>query len=267
MTGDSGPTRTKSDSPSSPPAIGAVRTDTLLRFYTSAIEALTPLSAFGTSFAAAVSEIIRAEQVLMLVAPRTILRRGSTRKVRERLYAFDYTPATDAAAKVHELMYSTQDGVIDELEILSELRARGVIHGEPRMMLWEVLASTPDCHASIHLLNYRREFDVSQIDGFDALLPHMQSLSRAGLQTWFAQNATHFTFVDLCEHAGQRFSLTRREVDVLRTALLGTIEDAAARLSVSFDTVHSHLSHIYKKVGVKNRYELLAKIIPTEPEV
>jgi DNA-binding CsgD family transcriptional regulator len=55
--------------------------------------------------------------------------------------------------------------------------------------------------------------------------------------------------------------LSEREREVLDTALGGeSVRDLAARLSLSEATVRSHLAHIYDKLGVTGRVELLARM-------
>jgi LuxR family transcriptional regulator, maltose regulon positive regulatory protein len=61
-------------------------------------------------------------------------------------------------------------------------------------------------------------------------------------------------------HSGRTDSLTARETDVLRELEQGfSNRDIAARLFVSEATVKAHLRHIYEKLGVRTRAELLAK--------
>ena len=59
-----------------------------------------------------------------------------------------------------------------------------------------------------------------------------------------------------------RFRLTPRETDALR-GLLDGLKNAeiAKNLTIAEQTVKDHLSRIYKKVGVKNRFELMRYLI------
>src|SRR5574341_11017 len=61
--------------------------------------------------------------------------------------------------------------------------------------------------------------------------------------------------------------LTRREVEIvdLVTAGQGT-KDIAGRLCISGETVKVHLQHIYRKLGVKNRVELILSLTPRPPK-
>ncbi len=53
--------------------------------------------------------------------------------------------------------------------------------------------------------------------------------------------------------------LTRAERDVVGLALDGlSVREISERLVVSESTVHTHLTHVYQKLGVKGRLDLLA---------
>jgi two-component system, NarL family, nitrate/nitrite response regulator NarL len=53
------------------------------------------------------------------------------------------------------------------------------------------------------------------------------------------------------------FSLTRRETEILCAIAAGlSNKDIAARLSISENTVKSHVGHLFNKVGASNRLEL-----------
>lgn len=61
-----------------------------------------------------------------------------------------------------------------------------------------------------------------------------------------------------CAALGQRFGLTLREQDVLKElAQRKTTGQIACTLFVSESTVKTHISHIYKKCGVKKRAQLI----------
>lgn len=64
-----------------------------------------------------------------------------------------------------------------------------------------------------------------------------------------------------CARLARAYDLTRREEDVLRLLMEGcTFAQAAERLVVSLNTVKSHVRHIYAKMGVSGKQDLLAKI-------
>lgn len=66
--------------------------------------------------------------------------------------------------------------------------------------------------------------------------------------------------------ASLRALLTRREEDVFRLALRGLSNRALAEaLGVSLDTVKTHLKHLYSKLGVKSRVELVLRFASQMP--
>jgi DNA-binding CsgD family transcriptional regulator len=59
-----------------------------------------------------------------------------------------------------------------------------------------------------------------------------------------------------------RFRLTQRETDALRGLLDGLKNvDIAKNLTIAEQTVKDHLSRVYKKIGVKNRFELMRSLV------
>jgi DNA-binding NarL/FixJ family response regulator len=62
----------------------------------------------------------------------------------------------------------------------------------------------------------------------------------------------------------QNFKLTRREVDVLRRVLDGLKNiEIAEELEISEQTVKDHMSNVYMKIGVENRFSLIRSLIST----
>jgi len=60
----------------------------------------------------------------------------------------------------------------------------------------------------------------------------------------------------------QLYGLTRRETDVLRRTLDGLKNiETAEDLEISEQTVKDHLSNIYMKIGVENKFELMRFLI------
>ncbi len=54
------------------------------------------------------------------------------------------------------------------------------------------------------------------------------------------------------------YSITGREQEIIRLLLDGqTYNDIGARLIISLPTVKTHVHHIYKKMGIRNRIELV----------
>lgn len=65
----------------------------------------------------------------------------------------------------------------------------------------------------------------------------------------------------------RKFKLTRRETDVLRRVLDGVKNtDIAEDLEISEQTVKDHLSNVYMKIGVKNRFELVRSLVNLPPD-
>ena len=63
------------------------------------------------------------------------------------------------------------------------------------------------------------------------------------------------------ELAGERFSLTEREVDILCYLIRGwTLQSMADEETVSRNTIKTHVTHIYQKMGVHTREECLMLI-------
>ena len=64
-----------------------------------------------------------------------------------------------------------------------------------------------------------------------------------------------------CARLARKSDLTRREEDVLMLLMDGkTFTEVADELVVSLNTVKSHVRHIYAKMGVKGKLDLLEKV-------
>ena len=60
---------------------------------------------------------------------------------------------------------------------------------------------------------------------------------------------------------GARYGLSARQLEVVRLMLKGrTYAQIAAELYISRKTVDTHVQHIYAKLGVRNKLELLNKL-------
>ncbi len=58
----------------------------------------------------------------------------------------------------------------------------------------------------------------------------------------------------------QTLGLTPRELDVFRLLLKGyTLQETANQLSVKYSTANTHMTAIYKKLGVNSRAELIIR--------
>jgi len=70
-----------------------------------------------------------------------------------------------------------------------------------------------------------------------------------------------------CSYIAAQHSLTKRETEVLNLLLMGrSTTYIAETLYISADTVKSHVRHIYQKLGVHNRQELLTFSRTNGPE-
>lgn len=64
-----------------------------------------------------------------------------------------------------------------------------------------------------------------------------------------------------------RFGLTPRESEVLKSVLKGMKNaDVARDLQITEQTVKDHLSRIYRKIGVENRFELMHSLVKESDE-
>lgn len=79
----------------------------------------------------------------------------------------------------------------------------------------------------------------------------------------FSLNATYLPQRDReREGVAATYGLTERELDVLEFVLRGGgNKEIAQRLSLGLATVKTHLHHIFRKVGVRTRSELVARVL------
>jgi len=67
---------------------------------------------------------------------------------------------------------------------------------------------------------------------------------------------------DVGVHVPTASQLTGRESEVVRLLVRGfSTKQIAGALGVSFHTASTHLKHIYKKLGVHKRTELVAQVL------
>jgi two-component system nitrate/nitrite response regulator NarL len=73
----------------------------------------------------------------------------------------------------------------------------------------------------------------------------------------FASVAPNLRRVEAERRQTKAFGLTRRELEIVRAVVAGcSNKEIAARVSISENTVKSHLTHIFNKLGASNRVEL-----------
>ena len=78
---------------------------------------------------------------------------------------------------------------------------------------------------------------------------------------YFFGNAVAASSGEVSDRFAADFSLTPREREILNALVQGkTNRELAAQFFVSEKTIETHVAHLYKKIGVKNRLELFARI-------
>jgi DNA-binding CsgD family transcriptional regulator len=103
---------------------------------------------------------------------------------------------------------------------------------------------------------------------FDQLTPHILLLYRSALNHGFhSQGFQYFAaFTKLSTKMANDHGLSDTEVKLIPDILFGyTNEEIAERQFISVNTVKTHIGHILKKTGTKNRVDFLSKFF-TSPE-
>ena len=73
----------------------------------------------------------------------------------------------------------------------------------------------------------------------------------------FATVAPNFRKVEADRRRAKAFGLTKREIEIVRSVVAGySNKEIAAQSAISENTVKSHLTHIFNKLGASNRVEL-----------
>ena len=73
----------------------------------------------------------------------------------------------------------------------------------------------------------------------------------------FATVATNFRKVEADRRRAKAFGLTKREIEIVRSVVAGySNKEIAEQSAISENTVKSHLTHIFNKLGASNRVEL-----------
>jgi DNA-binding CsgD family transcriptional regulator len=91
----------------------------------------------------------------------------------------------------------------------------------------------------------------------EVLQPHLSNLYRL-----FTKPATRWPLLDVGDIASLYSQLTQREAEI--TALLCqhyTTSQIESKLLISRLTVYKHIEHIFEKLDVKNRDELVVKVL------
>ncbi|MBV6651185.1 MAG: LuxR family transcriptional regulator, partial [Hoeflea sp.] len=107
----------------------------------------------------------------------------------------------------------------------------------------------------------KEDFSHRELEILDAIGPGFTNAMRSAL----ARETTAQGKVDLVsalEQAANGAMLTAREKEICAAVLAGlSDQQIAARYGISFTTVRSHLKHIYGKLGISGRTQLLSRVI------
>lgn len=121
----------------------------------------------------------------------------------------------------------------------------------------QLIVSVPAPHdgmISVVLNRHRRDFSDQQREVIDLLRPHLRQA--AAIAALLSQPVP-----DTPRGTGGRPLLTRRQTRILQLVAAGSSDRAVARaLGLSVRTVHTHLQHIYRTLGVTSRTEALAHV-------
>jgi len=136
------------------------------------------------------------------------------------------TLATECAATTKTIVLTDR---IDRPEVLAavQLGVRGVVlkDSSPEVLFKSIRAVTEGEYWLGH-------------DRFGAVVPSLRKVEAARRKT-------------------KAFGLTRREIEIVRSVVAGySNRETAARSSITENTVKSHLTHIFNKLGASNRVEL-----------
>ena len=122
---------------------------------------------------------------------------------------------------------------------------------------YQLVVSIPGPHGgmiSVALNRRGRDFSDQQREVIDLLRPHLSQA--AAIATLLSQPVP-----DAPRDAEGRLLLTARQTSILQLVAAGHSDRAVARaLGVSVRTVHTHLQHIYRALGVRSRTEAIAHV-------
>ena len=127
----------------------------------------------------------------------------------------------------------------------------------PARVEYQLIVSAPAPHGgmiSMVLNRHRRDFSGEQRELIDLLRPHIGQ--GAAIATLLNQPVP-----DAPLDADGRPLLTPQQTRILQLVATGSSDRAVARaLKLSVRTVHTHLQHIYRVLGVTSRTEALAHV-------
>jgi two-component system, NarL family, nitrate/nitrite response regulator NarL len=98
---------------------------------------------------------------------------------------------------------------------------------------------------------------ASLCDAIGKVMQGQYVLGRAGLAS-LVNSATDQNEYSAFQKTRRKFGITRREYEIVSEVVAGySSAEIAERLSLSCNTLKHHMSHIYDKLGVSNRLELV----------
>ena len=91
------------------------------------------------------------------------------------------------------------------------------------------------------------------------LIAHDRSIAEIASED--SHEAKPRRFMQRCEDIAQRYGLTKKETEVMVLVAKGrTAQRVQEIMGISLGTVNTHLSHIYRKLGVHTKQEMLDKL-------
>jgi two-component system, NarL family, nitrate/nitrite response regulator NarL len=140
------------------------------------------------------------------------------------------------------------------LEIIRELAAGSA---STRTIVLTNRVDSPDVMAALQL---GARGVVPKDSAPDLLFNSIRSVMAGNY--WLGQEqlsavVTNLRKFEAARRHSKAFGLTRREIDIVRAVVSGyTNKEIAERSSITENTVKSHLTHIFNKLGASNRVEL-----------
>jgi two-component system, NarL family, nitrate/nitrite response regulator NarL len=198
---------------------------------------------------------------IVIAGEHAIFRHGLRRllEARDGLRVYEVGDATSAVALVRGLpadilLLGLNASKHPSLEILRELSASA--HSTRTIVLTDRIDS-PDVISALQL---GARAVLAKDSRPDVLFTCIESVMAGHF--WFGQESAAGAMPGLRKLEAERrqskvFGLTRREIQIVRAVVAGcTNKEIAERSSISENTVKSHLTHIFNKIGASNRVEL-----------